>query len=294
MPNYRVVVVYPQVEEAVAAYWQVRGMQAPASLELRYGLDEVMQLVNLLGAQLLTGQDANILGILRILSEPTDILWLITHGVEEGWFLKDGIVTASETTSLVRSSNIFLTVMNSCSSFEVAQTVADELGTAFISTVTEVPDRQAFITGVLFARHLASGLDYVAAWERAKPGQRHPYVLIEAKGMQLMNPRDRGGSSEDLDPTALRRFIDSVRELERIIFGDSRLGLPPMREMTSKLQRDLDELRNKDLPRIEAQLTEIVRRQDSRTRWIILQSIVTVILAIIVGVIVLFPEGVFK
>jgi hypothetical protein len=181
--------------------------------------------------------------------------------------------------------------MNSCSSHEVARAVADELGTAFVSTITEVPDRQAFITGRLFAQHLASGLDYVTAWDRARPGQKHPYILIEARGIKSMNPRERGGTPENLDMATLRSFIESVKELERIIYGDARFGLLPMRELTNQLKTDLENIKNKDLARIQSQLEEVIRVQQERNRWQVGQWILIAILMIIVGIFVLSPGG---
>lgn len=289
----RIVVVFPQVADAIAQYRESRNLPEIKVDELKYGMDEVMVIVNLLGAQLCTGKQATIHGLIDILAEPTDILWILTHGIEEGWFLNDGIVTASETTSLLRSAGVFLTVMNSCSSYEVAQTCADELETAFICTVTEVPDRQAFISGVLFARHLASGLDYVSAWERSKPGQKHPYVLIEAKGLRSMNPNPRkaGMPPENFDMSTIRRFIESVSELEKIIYGDSRFGLLPMREITNQLQKDLNTIKDKDLVNIVAKIDDVIQQQKVRNFWLIAQSVVIVILIIIVSIFVLQPGG---
>ena len=289
--NHRIVVVYPQVGEAITAYRKEKNLPEIKVSELRYGLDEVMSLVNLLDAELLTGDEATIHGLIRILSQPTDILWILTHGLSDGWFLKDGLVSASETTAFVRSSGVFLTVMNSCSSYEVAQTVADELGTAFISTLTEVPDRQAFITGTLFARHLASGLDYVSAWDRSRPGQKHPYVLIEAKRGLTMNQRDRGAPPDNLDMSTLRRFIQSVSELEKIVYGDVRFGLLPMRELTNQLKVEIENLKNRELAVIQMQLAEVIKKQTERNHWLIGQGILIIILMVIVGIFILGPGG---
>lgn len=273
----RVLVVYPQVAGAIAAYYEKKGIAVAPPRELRYGLDEVMQVVNLLGAEILTGPQASLHGFLQILSQPYDVLWILTHGVEEGWFLSDGLVNASEMTALVRSSGIFLTVMNSCSSYEVAYEVASELGTAMVCTIAEVPDRQAFITGTLFARHLASGLDYVTAWEKAKPGQEHPYILIEATRPMNQSGRPRP-SSED---GTLNKLNNSIDELERIVYGSSRLGLPPLREMTNTLQKELSEIRT-TLREVQSTLSQIQSSQRERNRLI--YSMITAIVILLVAV----------
>jgi hypothetical protein len=284
-----VVVIYPPVAEAIAKYRNDRGLEPVAAEELKYGMDEVMTLVNTLGAKLLSGARANIHGMIEILDEGVDILWILTHGTEEGWFLADGIVTASETTSLVRSSGTFLTVLNTCSSYEVANAVAEELGTALICTIAEVPDRQAFITGVLFARHLASGADYITAYERAKPGQSHPYVLIPARREMTQNDRERGRyapGGQQPDAATFQRFFQSVEELERIVNGSPRLGLPPLRELTNKLQKELAEVKY-SIEQVQATLAQIKATQQERNRLVLGMTIVIIALLISVGVLVM-------
>lgn len=251
--------VYPQTTDAINLYRRGKGLTPVQSTDLGYGLDEVMEIANQLDAEILTGKRCTILGLLDKLKEPFDILWVLSHGVEEGWFLNDGLVSASETTSLVRSSGIFLTVLNSCSSYMVADKAAQELGTAFICTLTEVPDRQAFLTGALFARHISEGLDYVSAWTLAKPGQVHPYILIQAKGE--MHPVDRRNpSSSSIDLASLR---DSISEMQRIVYGSPHLGLPPLRELTNVIEKRLSQIEIK-VDDIQKSVTIIEQNQRQR------------------------------
>ena len=298
----RVVIIYPQVAEAIAKYQEERKLPLTSVRELQFGLDEVMQVVNLFNAQpdtsaeLLAGEQATIHGLLAILASPVDVLWILTHGIEQGWFLKDGLVNASETTALIRSAGVFLTVMNSCSSYQVAHQAAEELGTAFVCTITEVPDRQAFITGVLFARHLASGTDYRTAWEKSKPGQKHPFILLEARGE--MTPVDRGAPrSQQSDDATFKRFLESVEELERIVYGHPRLGVPPLRDSVNSLQSEFRKIRDEELKPIKDKLDEITRKQEERDntkreRNILLfgMAIVIFVLLLIVAVLVFQPR----
>lgn len=276
-----VVVVYPQVVDAVIAYRKDKGLPEAPVEELRYGLDEVMEIVNTLDAELLTGRRATFTGLLDSLHRPIDILWVLTHGVAEGWFLNDGLIVASELTSLVRSSGIFLTVLNSCSSYPLAHAVAEELGTALLCTITEVPDRQAFLAGTLFARHLAAGLDYVTAWEKAKPGQKHPYVLIEARGE--MNPSDRGrGSAGNPVPGDYAALRSAIAELERVVYGDTRFGAPPLREAFNSLKDRLSAIEN-SLNQLKNSVSTIEKNQAERNRIFIGMAIILFLLLVTVA-----------
>lgn len=275
-----VLVIYPKVTEAVAKYHEERGLPPVNVSELKFGLDEVTQLVNLLGAELLSGENATIYNFLEKLNQEWDIIWLVTHGVPEGWFLYDGIVNPSETTAFIRAAATQLLVMNTCQSFEVANEIAGELGIALLCTIAEVPDRTAFIAGALFARQLASGLDYVEAWERSKPGQKHPYVLIEAR--RPMNPRDRGrsGSGQHLDPNDPNSMFRLVEEIDRVVFGSPRYG-PGLRELVNLL-RDENDKRKARLDAIDAKLTQMQTRQDERNKltWGLIIAVSLLLLAV--------------
>ncbi len=83
-----------------------------------------------------------------------DILWLCTHGTDEGIWLSDGAISASLLTPLVRD-RFRLIVLNTCTSIGVAQMLQNESSSDIIATIIEVPDRDAFQTGALLARQLA-------------------------------------------------------------------------------------------------------------------------------------------
>lgn len=278
-------VVFPSVTNAILERRSSLNLPEIPVSDLEYGMDEVMQIVNLLGARLLSGKQATIHGLLDILAQGWDGIWLVTHAEEEGWYLSDGIVNASETTTLIRSSGTMLLVMNTCSSYEVAYKVSKELGTPVICTVQEVPDRQAFITGVIFAQKLATGLDYETAYYLAKPGQNSTYELIRANTAMSQSERGRGSQGNTPDAQSLQRFIDSVAELERIVYGSPRLGLAPLRELTVNLQKDVTALSGQ-MTQMQAKLIEIQAAQKDRNRVFIVLTVVIVALVISVGLLV--------
>lgn len=278
-------VVYPSVTNAILERRATLDLPSIPIKDLEYGMDEVMQIVNLLDAKLLSGKQATIHGLLDILAQGWDGIWIISHAEEEGWYLSDGIVNASETTALIRSSGTILLVMNTCSSYEVARKVSKELEVPVICTIKEVPDRQAFITGVIFAQKLASGFDYETAYGLAKPGQNSTYELITVD--KPMNPNDRGRSSQNSTPDAqaFQKFAESVAELERIVYGSSRLGLAPLRELTVNLQKDVSKLDAK-MVEMQNKLMEIQKAQQDRNRIFFVMTFVIVALLVSVGLLV--------
>lgn len=285
--DVRVLVVYPDAAEGIARRRAELGLSPVAIEDLKYGREEVGEIVNLLRARLLSGQKATIHGFLDTLRDGWDIIWLVTHGEEAGWYLTDGLVSTSEMTAMIRSAGVFLTVMNTCSSYEAADKAAQELGTAFICTLQEVPDRQAFITGVLFAQNLAAGYDYVTAYELAKPGQSHPYVLIQARTVRAMMPFDRQvppRGQQPIDTDTIHRIIRATEDLDAIINGNQRLGLPALKDVVKSLQEDLKV--------IKAQLAQIQERQKMRNFMMWGMGITIVILLAAVGVLIFRLGGV--
>lgn len=278
--NLKVLVVFPNVKNAIQQRRKALGLPEIEIAELEYGSEEVGELVNRLHATLLPGKRATIHGLLDVLEEGWDVIWLITHGEKEGWYLSDGLVNVSEMTSLIRSSGTFLTVMNTCSSYEVAAAAAEELGTAFICTLSEVPDRQAFITGVLFAQKLAAGYDYVTAYELARPGQKHPYVLIEARKPMRQERPERGRSNQPLDRDTFQQFVESVKELDQIINGSTRLGLPALKDIRQVVENLQD-----DLQIIKVQLGDYDRRQRMRAYTMWTMAAILLVLTLIVTLI---------
>jgi hypothetical protein len=220
---------------------------APRHPDLLMADDEVMQVVNTLDAKLLQGAQATITGLLAILREGWDIVWLVTHANEQGWYLSDGLVNASEMTTMVRSCGAILTVMNTCSSYEVAHTIHRELGTAFVCTIRPVPDRTAFITGTVFAQKIAAGLDFQTAYEAAKPGQNSTYTFLAARGTVMASPYDhrpQAGAAGD----EISMIKDSLRRLEALVSGNPQWNVtgvvPELRDIRTEVRTLVKQVEN--------------------------------------------------
>lgn len=115
-----------------------------------------------------------------------DVLWLATHGevkinafnsAEHGIVLSDGFMSASELVAQVRG-RFSLVFLNTCTSFHIAQQIQEEANVSVVGTIIDVPDRQAYQTGSLFASWLASGLTPPQAYRRSKPGGARVYMYL--------------------------------------------------------------------------------------------------------------------
>jgi hypothetical protein len=219
MPPYRTLMVAPPSDLAMAA-------------------NEVQQVVNILGAKLLQGDDADIHGILNMVATPFDIVWFAAHGSAEGVYLKDGILNTSEITTLVRSSGAQLVVMNTCSSRNVALGIYDELKIPLVCTIAEVPDRTAFITGTIFARKIAEGMEFREAYEAAKPGQNRRYTFLPEEGRVMAPPPERSNRIED-DITSLAAL---VRRLEILVTGNADYNVEGLTITVRTLSKKVDQL----------------------------------------------------
>ena len=115
-----------------------------------------------------------------------DVLWLATHGekrtnnfnpAEYGIQLSDGFMPASELVAQVRGK-FQLVYLNSCSSWHIAQQIQEDANITVIGTILDVPDRQAYQTGSLFASALGAGLAPYQAYKRSKPGGERIYMYL--------------------------------------------------------------------------------------------------------------------
>jgi hypothetical protein len=244
---------------------------APSNPDLLMLSDEVMQVVNTLGARLLQGARANVHGLLDILREGWDIVWFASHGDERGIYLSDGVITASEITSLIRSAGVVLTVFNTCSSYEVAHKIFGELKTTFVCTVKPVPDRVAYVTGVLFAQKIADGLDFQSAYEAAKPGQNSTYTFLGAKG-QVMSPPAFDKARSEGDSTS--RLQEIVEQLDAIVNGSSRYHIVGLVKSNESLGAKMEAL--------TAEVAQLRENQKLNRRLLVTLSVICFLLLVAV------------
>jgi hypothetical protein len=258
MANYRTLVVAPKTDLLLVD-------------------DEVQQVVNLLGAKLLQGSQANIHGLLAILAEPYDIVWFATHGDERGVYLSDGILNTAELTALARSSSTQLLVLNTCSSRPVALSIYDELRIQLVCTLRPIPDRSAFITGTIFARKIAGGETFREAYLSAKPGQNNTYLFLPEDGTEMPAPRPQNLETDIYQLAAL------VRRLEILVSGSPDYNVNGLVPTVNMLVDKVDALK--------ADFLVLRANQIFNKRLLIGMTIITILLLISMVVLV-FQKGI--
>lgn len=167
-----------------------------------------------------------------IASNMHDILFLVTHGLDEGVVLTDGVLPASLFIQAVRD-RFDLVVLNSCSGLSVAQMIQNETGAAVICTIGEVDDRAAYFTGSQLAKSLASGLSYYDAYKRARPGSNTTYVFLAGKSM---SQRDIRPLVEEIVAEKMVDVLAHIAELKEEIHQEraERRGAPEGVVITSE------------------------------------------------------------
>lgn len=205
---------------------------------------EVSAVVNRLRAEILDGEiDAN--DVLEKLDEQWDIIWFAAHGDEKGIHLSKGVIlSAARLTSFIRTAGATLVVFNTCSSYQVAQTIYNELLIDFVCTIRRIPDEEAFFTGKQFAIHLARGKTPHEAYLAAKTGGNIDYVFIAKREQHVPPPHT------NISPTEMAKVIEELRRLVELMDGNPRNQEPgfladmkTLKQSVSQLQTDLRFLR---------------------------------------------------
>lgn len=202
---------------------------------------EVSAVVNHLRASLLNGE----LGaddVLNKLAEQTwDVIWFAAHGDEKGIRLKknnvEEILSAALLTSFIRTAGASLVVFNTCSSYQVAQAIYNELLIDFVCTIRPIPDKDAFFTGKSFAIHLSRGKTPHEAYLSAKMGGNMDYIFISKRETPV--PPAAASSGE------IAILSEEVRRLARLIDGDplNREDDPGLRKMVRDQGQEISSLR---------------------------------------------------
>lgn len=140
--------------------------------------EETQRIVNLLRPQILLGS-VSVSDVLdAVQAAQFDVVWFLGHSGPQGLQLTDGVLSPAHLTQILRQSPPSLVVLNSCSSIHTAMQVHDDLQTAVICTVLDVPDIDAYITGAALAGALAQGLDATEAYQRSRPASNRQYVML--------------------------------------------------------------------------------------------------------------------
>jgi hypothetical protein len=144
-------------------------------------LEETRKVSKILQVSLLMGEVTRVDLIDMLLSRKWDIVWFATHGDAEGILLSDGKLPTKDLIPLIRSSQAELLFLNTCSSKVIALELFYELRINIISTESDIEDKTAMQTGILFAQSLvAENWNYKKAFEVSKSNFNENYFFLEA------------------------------------------------------------------------------------------------------------------
>ena len=131
---------------------------------LEFVQPEMDAVARLLHAQTLTGIVTVNRLMQQIENQRLDILWFATHGIRDGIFLDDGLLTREMLGQITSSCSARLLVLNSCESAEVGLRIHYDLGIDVICTITKADDRSAFVMAVTFAKRISIGYSFKEAY----------------------------------------------------------------------------------------------------------------------------------
>lgn len=115
----------------------------------------------------------------QVASRQWDYVFVMGHGATQGIRLSDGSFwTADEVIQTFKGREPKLIYFNTCESLDLAVQAFESLGCSVIFTRVEVPDRQAFTTGVELARALAETNSIRESYERSRPPSSRNYILL--------------------------------------------------------------------------------------------------------------------
>lgn len=253
---------------------------APAT-DLQQAGHEAAAVVNVLQAKLLQGH-VTIDSVLNMVKQGGwDILWFSTHGSESGVLLSDGHLTASQLTTIVRTSGAWLTVLNTCNSLSVAFRLHNELLTDFLCTVRETPDQEAYLTATQFAIQLSRGLDPYDAYLAAKPGQNNNYLYLVGIERGVRHMDRKAEQSPPSDGKELAAIWAELNRISTILDGDPRWG-PGLRNILAETRKEWD----LSLKELDKRMSRFEKAVSAMTITVILLGVLCFFLLLITGALV--------
>jgi hypothetical protein len=142
---------------------------------------EQQRIINALHPQVLIGTVTMSDVLDSVQADTFDVVWFLGHSGPAGIELSDGVLSPSHLVQILRQSPPRLVVLNSCSSYFIANQLHDDLQCSIICTLLPVPDLDAYITGAMLAHALARGLDFWEAYRASKPSENRYYMLLNGK-----------------------------------------------------------------------------------------------------------------
>lgn len=144
-----------------------------------------------------------------------DMLWIASHGNEQGIALSNGILQSRTLALYARNSGVRYVFLNSCSSLTTANLIAQEANASVIGTITEVDDAEALRTGVTFARYLGQTQNPRLAYDQSRPLHNTNYVYLSGAGSAAIVDQVAMQVSENTNRVG--RLEEQMREVMRIL-----------------------------------------------------------------------------
>lgn len=184
-----------------------------ADSNLEFAPEELQRAINFLHPERVLMNSVTLRTIADQVADRTwDYVFVMGHGAAQGVQLSDGTHwTADEIIQTFKGREPKLLYFNTCDSLDIAVQAFESLGSSVIFTRVQVPDRQAFTTGVELARALAETGDVREAYERSRPVSSRNYILLN--GTIRANASSSAG---DLAKLILEANSDMVRRMSAL------------------------------------------------------------------------------
>ena len=168
-----------------------------------------------------------------ITEDDYQIIWLVSHGIEDGVHLTEEILGVDALIQYAKSESIEMVVFNTCESENLALRVSGEAAVNVICTIATVDNGDAVRLGSLLAVKLTEDIDYREAYDAVSSGSSlYRFYGIHSTRSAYRNTASSIGVSISLE--------DDVKELKAAVFG--RYGVGGLIQETAKIKDNLAEL----------------------------------------------------
>ena len=168
-----------------------------------------------------------------ITEDDYQIIWLVSHGIEDGVHLTEEILGVDALIQYAKSESIEMVVFNTCESENLALRVSGEAAVNVICTIATVDNGDAGRLGSLLAVKLTEDIDYREAYDAVSSGSSlYRFYGIHSTRSAYRNTASSIGVSISLE--------DDVKELKAAVFGH--YGVGGLIQETAKIKDNLAEL----------------------------------------------------
>jgi len=197
---------------------------------LFYAELEVRKVSQYLNPYILEGNDVTSVRLLEELLRGTyDLLWMATHSSEEGFLLSDGVISPAEFATDIKTSSIERLFLNSCASVHTAVLINENLGLELICSILDIPDREAFKTGMRLAYHLSRDSSFARAYELSRPIDNRQYLYLPGSMMTKGEQRTVASGVESVH--------EDVKRLIMLMEGNRQYNITGVLQTIEKLDQ---------------------------------------------------------